>query len=86
MRLIKGSLAGLVLAAILALAPTAASAQGGGGGGFGGGRGGGHFGGGGGHFGGGHFIGQNYVNPYRNAYVPNTPLATVHQFARREYL
>jgi hypothetical protein len=26
------------------------------------------------------------VNPYRNAYVPNTPLATVHQFARREYL
>jgi hypothetical protein len=53
MRLIKGSLAGLVLAGILAVAPTAAFARGGGGGhgGGGGGFGGGH-GGGGGHFGG----------------------------------
>ncbi len=54
MRLIKGSLAGLVLAGMLALAPTAAFARGGGGGGHGGG-GGGHgagFGGGGAHFGG----------------------------------
>jgi Putative peptidoglycan binding domain len=65
MRLIKGSLAGLVLAGILALAPTAAFAHGGGGGGGGGGHGGGGgghgggFGGGGGHFGGGgsHFAG-----------------------------
>ena len=66
MRLIKGSLVGLVLAGILALAPTAAFAHGGGGGGhggggggFGGGHGGGHFAGGGGHFagGGGHFAG-----------------------------
>src|SRR5258707_13637973 len=64
MRLIKGSLAGLVLAGILALAPTAAFAHGGGGGGGhgggGGGFGGGHGGGGGGgHFGGGgsHFAG-----------------------------
>jgi hypothetical protein len=65
MRLMKGSLVGLVLAGILALAPTAAFAhggggggRGGGGGGFGGGHGGG-FGGGGGHFagGGGHFAG-----------------------------
>jgi hypothetical protein len=50
----KGSLVGLVLAGILALAPTAAFAHGGGGGGHGGG-----FGGGGGHFagGGGHFAG-----------------------------
>ena len=80
MRSIKGSLVGLVLAGSLALAPTAAFARGGAG--FG--RGGGHFGG--GHFGGGRFVGQNYMNPYRNAYVPNTPLATVHQFARREYL
>src|SRR5260221_8770420 len=56
MRLIKGSLVGLVLAGILALAPTAAVAHGGGGGGHGGG-GGGHGGGGGWHgggFGGGH--------------------------------
>jgi hypothetical protein len=45
---IKGSLAGLVLAGVLAVAPTAALAHGGGGGGHGGG-----FGGGGGHFGGG---------------------------------
>jgi len=45
---IKGTLAGLVLAGILAAAPTAALAHGGGGGGHGGG-----FGGGGGHFGGG---------------------------------
>jgi hypothetical protein len=54
MRLIKGSLASLVLAGILALAPTAAFAHGGGGGGHGGGGGGhgGGFGGGGGHFGG----------------------------------
>jgi hypothetical protein len=44
MRSIKGSLVGLVLAGILALAPTAAFAHGGGGG---------HFGGGGGHFAGG---------------------------------
>ena len=70
MRSIKGSLVGLVLAGSLALAPTAAFARGGAGSGHGG----------------GHFIGQNYVNLYRNAYVPNTPLATVHQFARREYL
>src|SRR6267378_2845850 len=56
MRLMKGSLVGLVLAGTLALAPTAAFAHGGG---FGGG-GGGHFGGGGGHFagGGGHFVGS----------------------------
>ncbi len=51
MRLIKGSLVGLVLAEILALAPTAAFAHGGGGGGgFGGGHGGG--------FGGGHGFGR----------------------------
>ena len=56
MRLIKGSLVGLVLAGILAIAPTAAFARGGGGGGHGGGGGGhgGGFGGGGGH---GHFGG-----------------------------
>ena len=65
MRSIKGSLVGLILAGILALAPVAAFAHGGGGGGHGGGGGGfggggGHFGGGGGHFGGGgagHFAG-----------------------------
>jgi hypothetical protein len=61
MRLIKGSLAGLVFAGILAIVPTAAFAHGGGGGGHGGGFGGGHGGGfGGGHsggFGGGHFAG-----------------------------
>ena len=44
MRLIKGSLAGVVLASILAIVPAAAFAHGGGGGG-----GGGHGGGGGGH-------------------------------------
>ena len=49
MRLIKGSLVGLVLAGILALAPTAAFAHGGGGGGHGGGGGG---------FGGGHGFGR----------------------------
>jgi hypothetical protein len=54
MRLIKGSLVGLVLAGILALAPTAAFAHGGGGGGHGGGFGGGH----GGGFGGGHGFGR----------------------------
>jgi hypothetical protein len=60
MRLIKGSLAGLVLAGILALAPTAAFARGGGGGGHGGGGGGhGGFGGGGGHFGG--FAGHGFA-------------------------
>jgi hypothetical protein len=57
MRSIKGSLVGLILAGILALAPAAAFAHGGGGGGHGGGGGGGHFGGGGGHFAGGHFGG-----------------------------
>ena len=62
MRLMKGSLLGLVLAGILALAPAAVFAHGGGGGGHGGGGGGhgGGFGGGGGHFaggGGGHFAG-----------------------------
>jgi Putative peptidoglycan binding domain len=60
MRLITGSLVGLVLAGILAIAPTAAFAHGGGGGGHGGGGGGhGGFGGGGhGGFGGhGHFGG-----------------------------
>ena len=65
MKLMKGSLVGLVLAGILALAPTASFAHGGGGGGHGGGGGGfggGHGGGsgsGGGHFagGGGHFAG-----------------------------
>jgi Putative peptidoglycan binding domain len=67
MRLMKGSLVGLVLGGMMALAPTAAFAHGGGfggGGHFGGGGGhfgggGGHFGGGGGHFGGGggHFAG-----------------------------
>jgi Putative peptidoglycan binding domain len=61
MKLIKGSLVGLVLAGILAITPTAAFARGGGGGGHGGG-GGGHAGGfggrgGHGHFGGGHFGG-----------------------------
>jgi len=64
MRSIKGSLLGLVLAGILALAPTAAFAHGGGGGGHGGGGGGfagggGHFGGGSGHFGG--FAGNSFV-------------------------
>jgi hypothetical protein len=44
MRSIKGSLVGLVLAGILALAPTAAFAHGGGGGGGGNFGGGGHFG------------------------------------------
>jgi hypothetical protein len=57
MRLIKGSLVGLVLAGVLALAPTAAFAHGGGGGGHGGG-GGGHGGGHGGGFGGGHGFGR----------------------------
>jgi len=57
MKAIKGSLVGLVLAGLLAIAPTAALARGGGG--FGGG--GGHFGGGGGHFGGGaHFGGGHF--------------------------
>jgi hypothetical protein len=60
MRLIKGSLAGLVLTGILAVAPAAAFAHGGGGGGGGshGGVGGGHGLGGGGHasFGGGHAL------------------------------
>jgi Putative peptidoglycan binding domain len=55
MRFMKGSLLGLVVASILALAPTVAFARGGGGGGHGGGFGGGH-GGGFGH-GGGHFAG-----------------------------
>jgi hypothetical protein len=64
MRSIKGSLAGLVLAGILAMMPAAAFAHGGGGGGggghgFGGGGGGHAFGGGGGHaFGG--FIGRGF--------------------------
>lgn len=65
MRLIKGSLAGLILAGILAVAPTGAFARGGGGGGHGGG-GGGHGGGGfgaghgeGGHFGG--FAGHGFA-------------------------
>ena len=60
MRLMKGSLVGLVLAGILAFAPTAAFAHGGhggGGGGFGGG--GGHFAGGGGHFAG--FAGHSFA-------------------------
>jgi putative peptidoglycan binding protein len=72
MRSIKGSVVGLVLAGVLALAPTAAFAHGGGGGGFGGGGhgggggglggGGGHFAGGAGHFagGGGHFVGGGH--------------------------
>src|SRR6266566_2045247 len=57
MRLFHGFFAGLVLAGILAIVPTAAFAHGGGGGGHGGGGGG--FGGGGAHFGGGggHFAG-----------------------------
>src|ERR1700730_14325758 len=60
MKSIKGSLVGLVLAGILALAPTAAFAHGGGGGGHGGGGGGGgHFAGGGGHFAG--FAGHSFV-------------------------
>jgi hypothetical protein len=61
MRLIKGSLVGLVLAGILALTPTAAFARGGGGGGHGGGfgGGGGHFAGGAGHFGG--FAGHGFA-------------------------
>jgi Putative peptidoglycan binding domain len=58
MRLIKGSLAGLILAGILAVAPTGAFARGGGGGGGHGGGGGGHGGGfGAGHGEGGHFGG-----------------------------
>src|SRR5258706_8593705 len=65
MRLMKGSLLGLVLAGILALAPAAVFAHGGGGGGHGGGfgGGGGHFGGGGGHFAGGgtHFAGHSFA-------------------------
>jgi Putative peptidoglycan binding domain len=76
MRSFKGTFAGLFMAGILALAPTAAFAHGGGGGGghggggggFGGGHGGGfgggggHFGGGGSHFGGGgsHFAGGGH--------------------------
>lgn len=70
MKSFKGSLVGLVLAGILALAPAAAFGHPGGGGGFGGGGGGGHFGGGGdgGHFGGGgahfasagHFAGGHF--------------------------
>jgi hypothetical protein len=62
MRLMKGSLVGLVLAGILAFAPTAAFAHGGGGGGHGGGGGG--FRGGGGHFAGfgGHsFAGHSFA-------------------------
>jgi len=60
MKLMKGSLVGLVLAGILALAPTAAFAHGGGGGGHGGGGGGGgHFAGGGGHFAG--FAGHSFA-------------------------
>ena len=60
MRSIKGSLVGLVLAGILALAPTAAFAHGGGGGGGFGGGGGGHGGGGGGHGGGGFGGGAHF--------------------------
>ena len=56
MKLMKGSLVGLVLAGILALAPTASFAHGGGGGGHGGGGG---FGGGGGHFAG--FAGHSFA-------------------------
>jgi hypothetical protein len=52
MRSIKGSFVGLVVAGILALAPTGAFAHGGGGGG-------GHFGGGGGHYGG--FAGHSFA-------------------------
>ena len=60
MRSIRGSLVGLILAGILALAPTAAFAHGGGGGGHGGGGGGGgHFAGGGGHFAG--FAGHSFA-------------------------
>lgn len=65
MKLMKGSLVGLVLAGILALAPTASFAHGGGGGGHGGGGGGfggghgGGFGGGGGHFAG--FAGHSFA-------------------------
>ena len=66
MRLMKGSLVGLVLTGILALAPTAMFAHGGGGGGggHGGGFGGGHgagFGGGGGHFAGHSFAGHSFA-------------------------
>ena len=73
MRLIKGSLAGLVLAGILAMMPAATFAHGGGGGGgggvhgFGGGGGvsggGAHFSGGGSHFSGGgsHFAGAHFT-------------------------
>ena len=59
MRLMKGSLLGLVLAGILALAPAAVFAHGGGGGGGGGGHGGG--GGGGGHFAGHSFAGHGFA-------------------------
>jgi hypothetical protein len=56
----KGLVVGMVLAGILALAPTAAFARGGGGGG------GGHFGGGGSHFGGvaGHFGGSGHFSGF----------------------
>ena len=61
MRSIKGSLVGLVLAGILALAPTAAFAHGGGGGGHGGGFGGG------GHFGGGRaFAGRGFHDGFHH--------------------
>ena len=61
MRSIKGSLVGLVLAGILALAPTAAFAHGGGGGGHGGGFGGGS------HFGGGRaFAGRGFHDGFHH--------------------
>jgi hypothetical protein len=71
MRLINGSLVGLVLAGILAIAPTAAFAHGGGGGGHGGGGfgGGGHGGGfgGGGHGNFGGFTGHGFA-PHEGAH------------------
>jgi hypothetical protein len=76
MRVITGSLAGLVMAGILAIAPAAAFAHGGGGGGHGGGGGGHGFGGrGGGHasIGGGHasngFRGHGFAPRFRGVRV-----------------
>src|SRR5262245_1884208 len=79
MRSTNGSLVGLVLAGIMALAPVAAFAHGGGGGGHGGGGGG--FGGSGGHFGGGgaaHFAGGGHFGGFAGHAL------TGHGFAEHE--
>jgi hypothetical protein len=68
MRLIKGSLVGLVVAGILAVVPTASFARGGGGGG--GHAGGGHIGGfGGGHFGG--FVSHGFAPHEGTHFAPH---------------